>query len=204
MTSNPITPEEIVKIHSIIEKRFKLPSGHVKIGELETLVDKCSRIPFSTEQVGIFEQAAILFEGIIRLHIFTDGNKRTALETTRQFLNRNFYVLIVPLSGVNFIYKIAQDCTPDTKKILHKITNWLTEHSAKTSQWYRIVGLLGIHIYWPVFWARFFSRIRLRRCGRWIIKKYLMSEDSQVTEFMIEIYEKQFNLFELADKQHKK
>ena len=174
------------------------------MGELETLVGKCSKIPFSTEQVDIFEQAAILFEGIVRLHIFTDGNKRTALETTRQFLNRNLYVLIVPLSGANFIYKIAQDCTPDTEKILHKITEWLTDHSAKTSQWYRIIGLLGMHIYWPTSLARFFSKIRLRRCGRWVIKKYLMNEDPQVTESMLEIYQKQFNLFELADKQHKK
>ncbi|MDE0525210.1 MAG: type II toxin-antitoxin system death-on-curing family toxin [Thaumarchaeota archaeon] len=171
---------------------------------METLVGKCGKIPFSTKQVGIFEQAAALFEGIVRLHIFTDGNKRTALETTRQFLNRNSYVLIVPLSGVNFIYKIAQDCKPDTEKVLREITEWLTNHSAETNQWHRIVGLLVIHIYWPVFWARFFSKIRLRRCGRWVIKKYLMNEDPQVTEFMIEIYEKQFNLFELARKQYQK
>ena len=200
MTSKQITSEEIIIIHEIIEKRFQLPEGHIKMGELETLVAKCEKIPFSKKQTGLLRQAAILFEGITRLHIFIDGNKRTALEATRQFLNRNDHVLVVPLSGTNFIYRIARDWELDTKKALSEITSWLTAHSARTDQRYKIVGLLVVHLVLPTYLVRFFSKIKLRRCGRWIIKKYLMNQDLNVTKFMLEIYEKQFDLFELSKK----
>ncbi len=195
MIFNSITPKEIIYIHKLVEKRFNLPSGHIKNGELETLVSKCYKIPFAKERTDVLEQAAILFEGIIRLHIFIDGNKRTALETTRVFLNRNDCILVVPLSGANFIYKIAQNCTSDTEQILSKITNWLKSHTAKRNQHYKIKGLLMVHFYLPLFTIRFFTKIKLRRCGRWIIKKYLTNKDPQITEFMLEIYEKQLDLF---------
>lgn len=192
MTSNPITAEEIIAIHHVFEKRFNLPQGHVKKGELEALVAKCEGKPFSADSMGVLEQAAILFEGITRLHMFTDGNKRTALETTRLFLNRNEYVLVVPLSGTNFIYTVAQDCTQDTEEIVTRIIEWLRNHSARTNQPNRIRWLLLVHLKLPVVTVRFFAKIRLWRCSKWIIRRYLMSRDSQVTEFILEIYEKQF------------
>lgn len=203
MTSKQITFEEIILIHEIITEKFQLPKGHIKRGELETLVLKSRKIPFSKKQTDLLRKAAMLFEGITRLHIFVDGNKRTALETTRQFLNRNDCVLVVPLSGTNFIYRIARDCELDTEKALSEITAWLTAHSARTDQRYKIAGLVTLHVMLPSYLIRFFSKIRLYRCSRWIIKKYLTNQDPGVTEFMLEIYEKQFELFELAQKKHK-
>ena len=85
MTSNNLTSNEILFVHQIINDKFQLPRGHIKIGELETLLVKSECIPFSGKQHDLFKQTAILFKGIIRIHIFTDGNKRTALEVTRQF-----------------------------------------------------------------------------------------------------------------------
>ena len=204
MISKNLTSKEILFVHEIIEDKFQLPRGHVKIGELETLLTKSEGIPFSGKQYDLFKQAAILFEGIVRIHIFTDGNKRTALEVTRQFLNRNDYVFIIPLSGTNFIYKIARSKTTDTDKIISQVANWLDNHSAKTSQWYAILGLLTLHLYLPASLVNFFAKIRMIRISRWIMRKYIINDDPKVTDFMLSIYEKQFNLFESAKEKHKK
>ena len=203
MTSKKLTSKEIIFIHDLIEEKFNLPKGHIKIGDLETIITKSEGMPFSQENFSLFQQAAILFEGIIRIHIFTDGNKRTALETTRQFLNRNNHVLIVPLSGTNFIYNIAMNETLDTTKILSEISNWLEPRSPKINEWYKIYGLI-IYLKLPIFLVKFFSKIKLNRLSKWILHKYIINEEPNVTEFMLSIYEKQFNLFELSEKEHKK
>jgi len=99
------------------------------------------------------------------------------------------------LSGTNFIYKIAQECTTDTDRVLDRITRWLDNHSAKTSQWYIVRGLLAIHVFWPMRIARFLFKIKLQRCGMWFLKRWVI-KDPDVTEFVLEIYEKQFNFFD--------
>ena len=204
MISKNLTSKEIIFVHQIIEDKFQLPKGHVKIGELETLLVKSEGIPFSGKQFDLFRQAAILFEGIIRIHIFTDGNKRTALEITRQFLNRNDRVFIIPLSGTNFVYKIARNKTTDTNKVISQVADWLASHSAKTSQWYKIQSLLALHLIFPISLLNFFVKIKMVRVSRWIMKRYIINDDPQVTEFMLSIYEKQFNLFKHAIEKHKK
>ena len=170
--------------------------------KLETLIIKSEGIPFFGESFDLFREAAILFEGIVRLHIFTDGKKRTALETTRQFLNRNDHVFVVPLSGTNFIYKIARDKTLNTDKIVSEVSNWVQVHSPKVHERYKILGLLLLYLWLPVELVRFFSKIKLNRLSRWIIHRYLQNKDSEVTKFMFSIYEKQLGLFELPQKEH--
>lgn len=198
MTCKHITSEEIIEINNTIRTKCGLSSGHIKKGELDTLATTYSKTPFSLKERSVFEQSAILLEGIIRLHMFTDGNKRTALETTRQFLNRNDYVLVVPLSGASFIYAIAQDCTQETERVLSKIMCWLYDHTARIDQRYKIHKMIVVQTYIPVFIVRFFSKIKLQRCSRWFMKRYLLSKDPQTTSFVIEIYEKQFDIFERA------
>jgi len=202
MISKSITSEEIIFIHEIIEEKFNLPKGHIKVGDLETIIEKSEGIPFSQEQFNTFRQAAILFEGIVRIHIFTDGNKRTALETTRQFLNRNDHVFVVPLSGTNFIYKIARDETRNTEKITSEISNWIESHSPRVNEWHKILGLMVIYVKLPIALVKFFSKIRLSRVASWILHKYIMNDDPLVTEFMLSIYEKQFDLFEQSRKRY--
>ena len=200
MTSKGITSEEIIFIHKIIEEKFDLPRGHIKIGDLETIIAKSEGIPFSDENYDLFQQAAILFEGIVRIHIFTDGNKRTALETTRQFLNRNDHVFVVPLSGTNFIYKIARDKTSNTEKITSEISDWVQVHSPRINEWHKILGLVLLYVKLPITLVKFFSKIKLNKIASWILHKYIMNEDPKVTEFMLSIYEKQFDLFEKSQK----
>lgn len=203
MISKSLTSQEIIFIHKIIEDKFGLPHGHIKIGDLETLLQKIEGKPFSNEEYDIFTQASYLFEGIIRLHFFIDGNKRTALETTRQFLNRNGHVFVVPLSGTNYIYKIARDETRDIDKLVLEIYSWLKPHSPKIQEWYKIRGLLFIYLQAPVLLVKFFTKIKLNRISRWCLHRYLTNEDPKVTEFMFSIYEKQLNLFELSERNFK-
>ncbi len=203
MISKSLTSQEIIFIHQIIEENFGLPRGHIKIGDIETLLQKIEGVPFTNEEFDVFTQASYLFEGIIRLHFFTDGNKRTALETTRQFLNRNGRDFVVPLSGTNYIYKIARDKTRETDKLVEDISIWLQIHSPKIQEWYKIRGLLFWYLQAPVWIVTFFSKIKLNRISKYFLHKYLSNEDPKVTEFMLSIYEKQLNLFELSEKQFK-
>ncbi len=46
MISENLTFEEIIFIHEIIEKTFKLPKGHIKVGDLETLIEKVKQFHF--------------------------------------------------------------------------------------------------------------------------------------------------------------
>ena len=74
MISKSLTSDEIIFIHEIIEENFDLPRGRVKIGELETLIEKCKGLPFSENHFDLFQQAAILFEGIVRLLVAAGCN----------------------------------------------------------------------------------------------------------------------------------
>ena len=203
MTSKSLTLEEIIFINKIIVEKFSLPKGHIKTGCLETIIAKSEGMPFSPEKFTLFRQAAIILEGIIRIHIFTDGNKRTALESIRQFLNLNDHVLVVPFTGTNFIYNIAMNETLDTEKILDKISIWLNTYSAKVNEWPRIQVLLFRHLRLPLMLVRFFSKIKLNRLSTWILYKYLYNDDPKITEFILSLYTKQFELFKLSEKEHK-
>ena len=204
MISKSLTSDEIIFIHEVIEENFQLPRGHVKVGELETLVEKSKSIPFSGKKFDMFTQASILMEGITRLHIFTDGNKRTALETTRQYFNRNDRVFVIPLSGTNFMYKIARDKERNTDEVVQEIADWLKSYSPRVQEWYKINGIIMLHLQIPIALVRFFSKLRLARISRWILRKYLAENDPEIQEFMLSIYEKQLGLFQLSKDLHDK
>lgn len=195
MTYKKITPEEIIFIHKIIAKNFGLPKGSIKTGDLELLIEKSEYIPFSNERHMLFQQASIIFEGLVRLHIFTDGNKRTALETTRQFLNRNNHVLVIPLSGTNFIYTIASNESRNSQKVIDEINAWLRFHSPKTNEWHKIYTLIIIYLRLPLMLMNFFAKIKLNKISKHILYRYLSNRDPKITDFMYSIYEKQFHLF---------
>ena len=45
-------------------------------------------------------------EGLIRWHIFTDGNKRTALMSTFIYLYGNKHYLAIPIDSVRFLIRV--------------------------------------------------------------------------------------------------
>lgn len=72
-------------------------------------------------------------EGLIRWHIFTDGNKRTGLMTTFVYPHGNRHYLAIPVDSVRFLIKIADSRENDEEsinKLIKEIADWLHEHSA--------------------------------------------------------------------------
>ena len=81
----------------------------------------------------IHQQAACLMEGIVRLHPFPDGNKRTALLMTSLFMRVNNIYMVVPIDVVRFLIEVANDdaSTEDCiDALICKISRWLEERSA--------------------------------------------------------------------------
>ncbi len=103
MKFKEITTFEIFTIHDVIISEYKITGGCENKGSIESLLAKINFLNYDD----IYKRAALLLEGIIRLHPFIDGNKRTALQATKQYLNFNNHILVFPLSTVAFTYKIA-------------------------------------------------------------------------------------------------
>ena len=102
------------KMQLIMEKPFREVYGHKK---------------YDT----VYLQAACLMEGIIRLHPFQDGNKRTALLMTSLFMEANDVYMVVPIDVVRFMIEIADDdaSTEDCiDALICRIARWLEERSA--------------------------------------------------------------------------
>lgn len=78
-----------------------------------------------------------MFEGIIRLHPFIDGNKRTALTSLQQYLSNEGFILVIPLSAVRLCIKIAQNHDNSEDGINQLITilvKWIKYRSTKKDQ----------------------------------------------------------------------
>ena len=91
----------------------------------------------------IFRQAAALMEGIIRLHPFPDGNKRTALLTACSLLTINNYYLVVPLDVILFMVNIARNtgsAGSENAELVETIAVWLEARTAtSTPEYYKLL-----------------------------------------------------------------
>ena len=131
-----LTANDLLYLHSIVENRFKVFKGVKDIGLVQAIADRPSQklyddfVPYQD----IFAKAASLMEGIIRMHPFYDGNKRTALLATIAYLQLNGYMMVVPLSAVRFTVDIAKTKENDPEsntKLIRKISKWIKKLSAK-------------------------------------------------------------------------
>lgn len=105
-----LTKDDLIKTHQIVQKRFSVVSGIRQIGLLDSIAKRpeqriSGRISYST----IYTKAASIMEGIIRMHPFADGNKRTGLLATYIYLVINGYVCIYPLHSVRKSVMIAKE-----------------------------------------------------------------------------------------------
>lgn len=89
-----ITSKIIFNIHNDIVNKFETCNGYLNKNTIQTLIEKMD-LAFNGQKFydDIYEKSAVLFEGIIRMHPFMDGNKRTALLASMTFLKIN---------GINF------------------------------------------------------------------------------------------------------
>ena len=130
------TTETILKIHILIQEAYPddIVRGHIHTQAIDTTVTNALR-EFAGRPIHdtIFKQAAVLLEGIIRLHPFPDGNKRTALLAAWAFLFHHDHLLIIPPYADRFALNIAQDESRSEEEngvLMAYVAIWLEEWTA--------------------------------------------------------------------------
>jgi death-on-curing protein len=121
-----LTRDQIVLIHDRIIEAFSKEKGKMNLGNLEATLERVEGYK-GEDSEALFWKATILLERIILGHPFIDGNKRSAYEATRVFLEGNGYVLKADEEDViDLLVAIAK-----SKKNRFSIKNWLEKHSEK-------------------------------------------------------------------------
>ena len=136
-----ITAAQIAEVHQIIQTTYPngVTSGRVDQSKLDSIAEKpFTKVYGHAHYDTIFKQAACLMEGIIRLHPFTDGNKRTALLATYAFLLMNKNYMAIPLDVVRFMVNVAQDdirTEEEADELNNHMADWLEkeQHQIVTS-----------------------------------------------------------------------
>lgn len=92
-----LTVEEVLFIHHYLVTQTGGSHGVRDLGLLEAAVAR-PRASFGGVDMyeDVFTKAAALFESIARNHPFVDGNKRTAISSTVEFLYANGWDINVP------------------------------------------------------------------------------------------------------------
>lgn len=120
--------EEILAIHDRIVEQVGGAKGIRDINLLHSIAERPKMSMMEKEfYPDVFSKAATYLEGLTIYHVFTDGNKRSAIAVTHFFLRVNGYKLRLNTeSAYKYILKIVTEKTP-----LDDITKWLKKHSKK-------------------------------------------------------------------------
>lgn len=137
--TTPITTDLILSLHEDIRKTYPedVVGGHINRQAIDGIVDGAfSAYGGKLVHDTIFKQAAALMEGIIRLHPFPDGNKRTALLTAWGFLFISGHYLVTPLDTIRFMVGVAGNegrTSEEIAELVEQMAMWLEERTATTS-----------------------------------------------------------------------
>lgn len=126
----------VAQLKTVNQKMIRATGGLYLAGEenvvyppsLESLVNFVQTRISLRPQPTVWEMAAFYLDRLIRDQVFHDGNKRTALEATRLFLEGAGYRLV--LSPPNEVVEFA---TNVSRGLLSRdqIANWLRAHSRR-------------------------------------------------------------------------
>ena len=128
----------ILGVHEFV--RLKYPNdvvrGHINSQALDAIMEN-ALMEYGGQPIHdtVFKQAAVLMEGIIRLHPFPDGNKRTALLTAWDFLYAHDCYLMLPPDIIQFLLDIAKNKAQTNEEIaalVESVAVWLERRSADT------------------------------------------------------------------------
>ena len=131
-----ITEQGLVALHDVVRQQFPLgiTRGKINEGKIKAIVERpymelygCA--VYST----IYEKAACYLEGIVRLHPFPDGNKRTAMLAASSFLQTNNHYLVLPLDTVKFLVSVAEEqggTEEEIRTLIERIAAWLELRTA--------------------------------------------------------------------------
>lgn len=125
------TPEDILVIHAKIIDEI---GGSHGIRDLNLLISVTNRpkTAFGGKEMypTIFDKAATYLEGLVKYHVFVDGNKRTAIAASARFLSINGFELSASNKEVEeFVLKIATH-----KQEIAEIAAWFKKHSKKAEK----------------------------------------------------------------------
>lgn len=122
-----LSKEQIIMIHEKIIASFSKEKGDMNIGNLEATLERVDGYK-GNDAEALFWKATILLERIILGHPFIDGNKRTAYEAVKIFLQGNAYLLDATEEEViELLVGIAK-----SRKNRYSVKVWLEKHSEKT------------------------------------------------------------------------
>ena len=128
----------ILSLHEEIRKTYPqdVVGGHINQQAIDGIVANVF-LMYGGKPIHdtIFKQAAALMEGIIRLHPFPDGNKRTALLTASMFLLIRDHYLVTPLDTIRFMVGVAENegrTGEEIAELTESVASWLKERTATT------------------------------------------------------------------------
>jgi death-on-curing protein len=134
------TVDHLLEVHRRVRKAHpeSVSAGWIDRGKIEAIVKKPFMEVYGHRRYDtIYKQAACLMEGIIRLHPFSDGNKRTALLMTYTFLRSNGIYMAVPLDVVRFMVGVARNesnTEDEIDDLIDRISIWLERRSTADSK----------------------------------------------------------------------
>ena len=123
-----LTAEEILVIHAWIIDATGGLHGVRDVHLLASLAER-PKMQFGGNDLykTPFDKAAAYFESCAYHHVFTDGNKRTAIALAARFLFTNGYELRATNDGIEkFVLRAIEK-----KYAREKIVHWLRVHSKK-------------------------------------------------------------------------
>jgi death-on-curing protein len=125
-----LTLSELIYINGTVLNKPEIASGKQQIRDLPLLDSAAARpalVLFGEPQFPtIVDKAASLLHSLAYHHLFTDGNKRTALRAVNVFLNTNGYRLTWDdATEYNLILEIAQG-KHDVTQIAEQLAQYIT------------------------------------------------------------------------------
>lgn len=126
-----LSSEELLAIHERILMEVGGRKGIRDIKLLQSVAERPKMGIMGLEfYPDIFFKAAAYTEGLATYHVFTDGNKRTAITATAIFLRANGYSLkMSQKEGYDLILAVAQK-----QKTVKDTARWLKKHSKKVAE----------------------------------------------------------------------
>ncbi len=142
----PFNAETVFQIHEELSKKNKIEPGFRDRNIVGSILEKAEDNFFGYENYAdVYLKAAVVFEGITRLHPFVDGNKRTALASTQEYLMDNGLLFVIPISAVRFTVKVATNNNLDQDKVeslIWNISKWIRYRTTDLTSFRKTMKLI--------------------------------------------------------------
>ncbi len=125
-----MTAQDILVIHARLVDATGGSHGVRDADRLSSIAER-PKTSFAGEEMypNVYMKAAALLEGLVRYHVFVDGNKRTALTVATRFLYINGYQFTATNTDAeHFIVRVAEE-----RIDVAAIAEWLERHTQEVA-----------------------------------------------------------------------